>query len=665
MTGDRMASAPARVVIEDVVPEIDGGRFPVKRIVGATVTVEADILAEGHDRLAAVLCSRLAGASAWQESAMQPLLNDRWQGQFTVTELGEYEYTIIAWIDAFSSWRSGLIKKFDAGQDVTSELMEGAELIRAAAARAAGVDREWLTVQSAIVGGMSAPPLRLDAARSAELQSRMERYPDRNRATTYPRTLRVQVERERAAWGAWYEMFPRSCSPEAGRHGTFKDCAARVPYVASMGFDVLYLPPIHPIGVTHRKGANNTPAAGPNAPGSPWAIGSADGGHTAVHPALGTLDDFDQLVADARAHGLEVALDLAFQCSPDHPYVRDHPEWFRRRPDGTVQYAENPPKAYQDIFPLNFETAQWQEFWDELRRVVLFWIGHGITIFRVDNPHTKPFAFWEWLIREVHREHPAVIFLAEAFTRPKVMHTLAKSGFAQSYTYFTWRNTKAELTDYFVELTQPGTREYMRPNLFVNTPDILPEYLQFGGRPAFQVRLVLAATLAGNYGVYGPACELCEARAIPNTEEYQDSEKYQLRHWELERPDNLRPFIARLNAIRRDNPALRYDARLRFCTVDNEQLLAYAMTTPDLGNILVLVVTLDPHHAHSGTVELPIEALGIDAAQPYQVHELLGDARYLWHGARNVVAIDPAAAPAQIFRVRRHVRSERNFDYFM
>ena len=660
-----MAPAPSRVLIEAVAPEIDGGRFLIKRVVGDAVTVSADILADGHDLLAARLCFRRAGEAVWQEVEMRPLADDRWEGQFTVTQLGDYEYTITAWVDQFASWRRRLTKKFDAGQNVVSELLEGAELIRQAAPRAGGAERQWLEAQAAIVGGSAAPATRVAAAAGAELATAMQRYPDRQRATTYDRSLRVQVECERAAWGAWYEMFPRSCAPEAGRHGTLKDCAARVPYVAEMGFDVLYLPPIHPIGVTHRKGANNTEGAGPSDPGSPWAIGAAEGGHTAVHPALGTLDDFDQLVTTARDHGLEVALDIAFQCSPDHPYVREHPEWFRWRPDGSVQYAENPPKAYQDIYPLNFETERWQELWEELRRVVLFWIGHRITVFRVDNPHTKPFAFWEWLIREVRRVHPEVVFLAEAFTRPKVMRGLAKSGFAQAYSYFTWRNTKADLTDYFTELVHTQTCEYLRPNLFTNTPDILSEYLQFGGRAAFQIRLVLAATLAGNYGIYGPAFELCEAQAVPGTEEYQDSEKYQLRHWDLNRPGHLRAFIARVNAIRRANPALRHDSRLRFCTVDNDQIIAYAKSTADFANVLLIVVNLDPHHAQSGWVEVRLDQLGLDPGLPYQVHELLGDARYLWYGSRNYVAIDPQAAPAQIFRVRRRVRTERDFDYFM
>jgi starch synthase (maltosyl-transferring) len=432
-----------------------------------------------------------------------------------------------------------------------------------------------------------------------------------------------------------------------------------------MGFDVCYLPPIHPIGGTHRKGRDNTPAAGPDDPGSPWAIGGAEGGHTAVHPALGTLADFDRFVAAARAQGIEVALDLAFQCSPDHPWVGEHPEWFRWRPDGTLQYAENPPKKYQDIYPLNFETEHWTELWEALRRVVLFWIDHGVSIFRVDNPHTKPFAFWEWLIAEIRAQHPEAIFLAEAFTRPKVMSNLAKLGFSQSYSYFTWRNTKEELTAYFTELTQGETREYMRPNLFVNTPDILPEFLQFGGRPAFYVRLVLAATLGATYGIYGPPFELCETAAVPGSEEYLGSEKFEIRHWNLDRPESLRDFIAWLNRIRRDNPALHNDRSLRFLAVDNPAMIFYAKESRDGSNIVLVVVNLDPHHPQSGWVTVPIEEMGLDPQQPYQVHELLSDARYLWHGAHNYVALDPQVVPAHIFRVRRRIRTERDFDYFM
>ena len=486
----------------------------------------------------------------------------------------------------------------------------------------------------------------------------MGRCPDRINAATYDHLLSVAVERERAVYGAWYEMFPRSCATEPGRHGTFKDCEARLPYIARMGFDVLYLPPIHPIGLTYRKGRNNAPQCQPGDSGSPWGIGATEGGHKAIHAELGTLEDFDRLVASAREHDIEIALDIAFQCSPDHPYVIEHPAWFRHRPDGTVQYAENPPKKYQDIYPLNFDSEQWRELWEEMKSILLFWIEHGVTIFRVDNPHTKPFRFWEWLIAEIRRDHPEAIFLAEAFTRPKIMQHLAKSGFSQSYSYFTWRNTKDELTEYFTELTQTDVREYMRPNLFANTPDIIHEFLQSGGRPAFQVRLILAATLGASYGIYGPPFELCETRAFPGTEEYVDSEKYEIRHWDLDRPGNLHNLIGRVNSIRRENPALRRNDPLLFLPVDNDQLIAYVKFTPDLDNVILTVVNLDAHRAQSGWVEVPTEQLGLDPDQPYQVHDLLDDARYLWHGPRNYVALDPQVLPAHVLLLRRGINTD-------
>jgi starch synthase (maltosyl-transferring) len=460
-------------------------------------------------------------------------------------------------------------------------------------------------------------------------------------------------------------MFPRSCAPERGRHATFKDAVERLPYVASMGFDVLYLPPIHPIGRTHRKGKNNVDTVTPQDPGSPWAIGAAEGGHTAVHPQLGTQEEFQQLVAEARKFGLEVALDIAFQCAPDHPYVDQHPRWFRWRPDGTIQYAENPPKKYQDIYPLDFETEERQELWDELRDVVLFWAGQGVRIFRVDNPHTKPFEFWEWLIGQVKAVHPDSIFLAEAFTRPKVMYRLSKLGFTQSYTYFAWRNTKVELTQYFTELCQTGVREYFRPNLWPNTPDILTEYLQDGGRPAFMARLVLAATLGASYGIYGPAFELCEnVPREPGSEEYLNSEKYEIRQWDISRSDSLKEFIARVNRIRKENPALHGDWSLRFHPVNNDALICYSKGTEDLSDVILTVVNLDAHHVQSGWVDLPVAELGIDPNAPYQVHDLLSDARYLWHGSHNYVELNPRVSPAHIFRLRHRVRTESNFDYY-
>ena len=469
-----------------------------------------------------------------------------------------------------------------------------------------------------------------------------------------------------ARFSAWYEFFPRSTGASSTEHGTFATAEARLRYVADMGFDVVYLPPIHPIGRTKRKGPNNTLTAAPTDPGSPWAIGAAEGGHTAVHPDLGTLEDFRKFRETAEQMGLTIALDIAFQASPDHPYVREHPEWFKHRPDGTVQYAENPPKKYEDIYPFDFESHAWQELWQELRAVVTAWIERGVRVFRVDNPHTKPFAFWEWLIHEIRAEHPDVIFLAEAFARPRVMHQLAKLGFNQSYTYFTWRNTKHELTQYMTELVRGECSEYFRPSLWPNTPDILHEYLQLGGRPAFMCRAVLAATMSSIYGVYGPAFELLEhVPREPRMGEYLDSEKYQVRHWQLDHPASLRDFLARLNRIRRENPALQDNGSLRFHTVDNEHLIFYTKQTADLSNVILVVVNLDPHHPQSGFVELPLEQWRMDASRSFQMHDLLSDARYLWHGRRNYVTLDPQRAPAHVFRLRRHVGTGRDFVYYM
>ncbi len=655
---------PPRVVVESLAPSVDDGRFAARRIVGDVVVVTADVFAEGHDRLAVALRHRKQGATEWHETSMEPLGNDRWRGQFAVNELGFHEYLVEGSVDDYASWRGGLEKKFLAGQDVASDLTEGAALVSAAVARA-GDDREALRKAARVIGGDGATADRVEAALDPALAALMTRHRDRSTATRSSPLRLVEVERSRARFGAWYELFPRSMAPVPGRHGTLRDCIARLPYVAGMGFDVLYLPPIHPIGTTHRKGKNNATVAGPGDVGSPWAIGGAAGGHDAVHPDLGTLDDFDALVAEAARQGIEVALDLALQCSPDHPWVREHPEWFRHRPDGSIHYAENPPKKYEDIFPVHFESDGWSALWDEILRVVRHWVGHGVRIFRVDNPHTKPFAFWEWLIHQVRAETPDVVFLSEAFTRPRVLQRLAKCGFSQSYTYFTWRNTKPELTQYFTELSRPPLSDYLRPNLFANTPDILHEFLQSGGCAAHRIRLALAATLAGSYGIYGPPFERCEAEAREGTEEYANSEKYEVRFWPADAPGSLAPFIARMNAIRRDNPAFQYPDRLRFCPVDNDNLIAYTRTTPDGDNVLLVVVNLSPHHAHSGWVTLPLGDLGLEADAPFQVHDLLGDGRYFWQGPRNYVALDPQAAPAQVFRVRRRLRTERDFDYYL
>ena len=644
-----------RVVIEGVKPEIDGGRFPIKRIIGDKVVVEADIFADGHDVLHAVLLYRKEGDRRWIEFPMEFLVNDRWRGSFIVTELGRYQYTLTAWVDRFKSWREKLTKKLKARQDAPVDFLEGAQLITEAIQRTAEDDartmQEWVELLRSIEVSRSA---KTRLVLSKKVSMLMTKYADRQFATTYPRELGVVADREQARFSTWYEMFPRSCAPKPGEHGTFNDCQRRLPHIVEMGFDVLYFPPIHPIGYTNRKGKNNVTIANPDDPGTPWAIGSEEGGHKAVHHELGTLEDFRRLVNKAREHGVEVALDLAFQCSPDHPYVKEHPEWFRWRPDGTVQYAENPPKKYQDLYPFDFETENWRELWEELKSIVFFWIQQGVRIFRVDNPHTKPFAFWEWLITEVKRDYSEVIFLSEAFTRPKVMYHLTKLGFSQSYTYFTWRNVKQELTEYFIELTQTDVKEFFHPNLWPNTPDILSDYLREGERPAFITRLVLAATLGSNYGIYGPAFELCVNRRKDTiSEEYLDSEKYELKHWNIADPNGLKIIVARINRIRKENPALQGDFSLRFHEIDNDQLICYSKRTEDHSNVILVVVNLDYHNRQSGWVNLSLEELALGSNEIYQVHDLLGDAVYRWQGARNYVELNPQKIPAHILRVQQ------------
>jgi starch synthase (maltosyl-transferring) len=652
-----------RVVLEHVSPQVDGGRFPVKRVTGELVQVRADAFSDGHDVVACSLLHRHEDDSAWQELPMAALGNDVYAAEFRVARLGRHLYTVQAWLDRFGSWRRDLAKRIDAGQEIGVDLEIGRRLVEAAAARATGEDQRALRTATAQL----ADPRDGGADALAEpLEALMRRVAERSFAVELPEPLTVAVDRVRAGFSAWYELFPRSASDTLARHGTFADVEARLPYVASMGFDVLYLPPIHPIGRAHRKGPNNAEESNPGDLGSPWAIGAAEGGHTAIHPALGTLADLERLIAAAASHDIEIALDLAFQCAPDHPWVTEHPEWFRHRPDGSIQYAENPPKRYQDIYPLEFECEEWPALWDALLEVVRFWVGRGVRIFRVDNPHTKPLVFWEWLISEVQAEHPETIFLAEAFTRPKVMNRLAKAGFTQSYTYFTWRNTADELRAYVTQLTTGEEREFFRPNFWPNTPDILPEHLQIGGRPAFVSRLVLAATLSSNYGIYGPAFEIGEHRALrQGSEEYLDSEKYEQRAWDLDDPDSLRPLIALVNRARRDNPALQRTNGIRFLETGNPALLAYLKVDESGDNIVVCVVTLDPNHTQTAWLDLPLAELGLEEGRAFQVHDLLGGARYVWYGARNYVELDPYVVPAHIFRVRRRVRTEHDFDYFL
>jgi starch synthase (maltosyl-transferring) len=635
------------VVIENVAPAVDGGRYAAKREVGARLEVSADIFKEGHEVLVAFVRYRHEGETAWRESPMAFVDNDRWAGEIVLDTLGRWLFTIEALPDPFQSWLADLGKRVDAGQDVTSELLEGAAVVGAAAERAGGADAKGLRTHATRLTRGS-----VEAARDPELAALMTRHLDRTHATRAAVEYPVQVDRERARFAAWYEFFPRSAGVP-GRSATFKDAEAELDRIAAMGFDVVYLPPIHPIGTTHRKGRNNALTAEAGDPGSPWAIGGAEGGHDAVHPELGTLEDFDHFVATAAQLGLDVALDFAIQCSPDHPYVRQHPEWFFHRPDGTIKYAENPPKKYQDVYPVNFYGDDPAPLWQEMKRIVEFWIGHGVKSFRVDNPHTKPVVFWEWMIRELQRVHPDVIFLAEAFTRPKMMKVLAKAGFTQSYTYFTWRNEKQEMADYLEEITSPPVAEYFRGNLWPNTPDILHAALVRGGRPAFKLRLVLAATLSSLYGIYS-GYELCENVPVaPTSEEYLDSEKYEIKTRDWNAPGNLVDFITRVNAIRRANPALQLYRNLTFHAAGDPYVLWYRKSTADGSNVVFVAANMEPTVEHGSIVDVPIAELGLAPDQPYAMRELLSDVVYEWRGPRGFVRLFPDREPAQVFRLER------------
>ncbi len=655
-----------RVVIEAVSPEIDGGRFPAKRTVGDQVRVEADIFTDGHDSISASLLAHREGSSEWVEIPMRPLVNDRWTAAFRVSELGRYGFKVQGWVDHFETWRGALLKRIKAESDAAVDYLIGADLVAEAAERATGADAIWLHERAAVLRSGKAPrELRIHAT-DPTLHELAQRYPDKRFVTESDREATVVVEPVRARFSSWYEFFPRSTAQQPGRHGTFADCEKRLPYIAEMGFNVVYLPPIHPVGRTFRKGPNNNPDSQPGDHGSPWAIGSVEGGHKSILPELGTLADFKRFVSKAKEFNLSVAMDIAFQAAPDHPYVREHENWFRKRPDGTIQYAENPPKKYQDIYPFDFESEDWTGMWQELKSVFEYWIAQGVTIFRVDNPHTKAFPFWEWCIAEIKRDHPEVLFLAEAFTRPKIMYRLAKLGFSQSYTYFPWRNAKGELTAYLTELTQTPVREFFRPNQWPNTPDILTEFLQIGGRAVFSIRLLLAATLGANYGIYGPAFELMENRPVRHgSEEYLDSEKYEVRHWDLERADSLRPLIALVNAIRNENEALQTDWSLRFHSTENDQLICYTKESEDRSNLILTVVNLDPHHTQSGFITLPLDELEIPYDRGYEAEDLLAGERYLWHGPRNYVELNPARQSGHIFKIHRRMKVETDFEYFL
>ena len=654
-----------RAVIDAVLPAVDGGRFAVKCIAGEPFEVEAHCFADGHDALRVLLRwrSQADDGSATQEVEMTPQGNDVWLGSFTPPTPGRWLYTVQAWVDHAVSWRHELVRRQDVA-DIRLAVRIGADLLDGAAQRAqrdeAVADHAYLRNaagrwrQAAADASLDAAALKslvLDAAVAAMAA----RYPDRQHASEWHMPMPLVADRPRARFSTWYELFPRSASPTSHGHGTLADVMALLPYVSAMGFDVLYLPPIHPIGHERRKGRNNAEMAEPDDVGSPWAIGSREGGHKAVHPLLGTMDDVRALVNSAAALGMDIALDIAFQCAPDHPYVAQHRSWFRWRPDGTVQYAENPPKKYQDIYPFDFESEDWPTLWHELKSVFDFWIDAGVRVFRVDNPHTKSFAFWEWVITQIKVREPDVLFLSEAFTRPKVMHRLAKLGFSQSYTYFTWRQTGEELRAYFTELSLGPGRAYFRPNVWPNTPDILHAQFHHAGRPLFALRLVLAATLSSSYVIYGPAYELLENQPRqPGSEEYLDSEKYQLRHWgelSLSRTDNIAALIAGINRIRKAHPALQTMDGLHFHNTDNNQLLAYTRHSADGRDVLIVVVNLDPRFTQSGWLTLDPVALGLPHAASFDVQDLLSEQRFTWQGARHFIMLDPAKAPAHVLHV--------------
>jgi len=691
-----------RVVIEDVTPQIDWGSHPVRRVCGEEVEVSAAIFADGHNQVAARVLYRHEGESSWRFAPMEPLRDDVWKGVFTVDRLGSWRYALLGWIDHFATWASDLKKRLDAqtdpelgdavlaarrdpnadlnvgsnpvAQDIPLALASGAILVREAALRAQGSDAEKLLQIAESLEWLAGEKRSFyENPCDEEIERLMARYPDLTHATQFEVELPVWVDRERARFSAWYELFPRSASPIPGEHGTFRDVERQLPEIAAMGFDIVYLPPIHPIGRAFRKGPNNAIAAAPGAPGSPWAIGDRSaapcaplgaeaagdcGGHKSIHPELGTFTDFDRLVKSAKARGIEIALDIAFQCSPDHPWVAEHPEWFQIRPDGSIQYAENPPKKYQDIYPLNFESPDWRGLWNELYSVFEFWIERGVRVFRVDNPHTKSFAFWEWCLNEIQGKYPDAIFLGEAFTRPHLMYALAKRGFTQSYTYFTWRNSKSELESYLEEITRPPISDYFRPNFWPNTPDILHKTLQDGGRPAFMHRLILAATLSANYGIYGPAYELQEnAPARPpagkgESEEYLDSEKYQIRQRNRNAPNSLAPLITALNRIRRENRALQSNTSLHFHSIDNPNLICYSKSTPGFENTILVAVNIDSFNEQTGWTNLDLEKIGVSASGSFLVDDLLSGAQYTWRD-RNYIALRPGIQPAHIFRVSR------------
>ncbi|GAA4458041.1 alpha-1,4-glucan--maltose-1-phosphate maltosyltransferase [Nibrella saemangeumensis] len=636
-------------MIERVTPEIDEGRYPIKAVPGEIIAVEADIITDGHDKIAARLLYKHESDREWTEVSMKFINNDRWGASFTVGKPGRYLYTIEGWVDHIASWQHEIVLKIKDGQYVNSELLAGSHYVEGMAQRSKGDDKKTLKAMARLFKDKNQYGEAIAVAQSSQFTEWLNTYPERQHPTRYEPTLGIEVDREKAGFSTWYCLFPRSASQEPGRHGTFRDVEMLLPRIAGMGFDVLYLPPIHPIGTTFRKGKNNSVTSSPGEPGVPYGIGSELGGHTAIHPDLGTLEDFRNLIAACKGFGMEVAMDLAIQCSPDHPWAKEHPEWFKKRPDGTIQYAENPPKKYQDIYPVYFETDEWRSLWEELRQVMLTWGSWGVRMIRVDNPHTKPFVFWEWVIAEVKKVYPDMIFLSEAFTKPKVMQELAKRGFAQSYTYFTWRNNKQELEEYLTELTQTDMQHYFRPNFWPTTHDINPYILQSGHEPQFLVRFFLAATLSSNYGIFGPSFEMMEHVPIPGKEEYLNSEKYEIRHWDWNHTNKLTYLISLVNRIRKENTALQKTSNLTFCRVDDDYLMAYLKV--DGNNRLLMVVNMDAYNRRANMVQVPIWKLGIPDWKDYTVHDLLTGAYYTWRGEWNYVELDPYVLPMHLFRI--------------
>jgi len=639
-----------RVIISNVLPSVDDGLFPAKAIVNQKLDISADIFADGHDEIAASVLIKYRTEKPWSEYSLTLVNNDHWIYSFTPTKIGTYQFQILAWIDTFTSWKNGFEKKYSAGQDIDVELKIGLQVVEDALKRSTGKSKIQLQQWLNLLNEAESIEDKVNLIRNNTITEALYKCTDKNKATIYPKVFEITVERKRAGFSTWYELFPRSTSETPGTHGTFNDVIKLLPRISRMGFDVLYFPPIHPIGKVNRKGKNNSLRANDNDPGSPWAIGNEKGGHKEIHSKLGTLKDFKKLIQESKKHGLEIAMDIAFQCAPDHPYVLKHPSWFKWRPDGTVQHAENPPKKYEDILPFNFESDDWEDLWKELKGVMEYWIENGVSIFRVDNPHTKAIPFWEWVIKEIKDQHPETIFLAEAFTRPRIMEHLAKIGFTQSYTYFTWRHTKKELEEYVTELTRTDLKYYFRPNFWPNTPDILTPELTEGKENGHIIRLLLAATLSSSYGIYGPVYELNIDEPMPGKEEYMHNEKYEIKHWNWDFYTKTYEIISRINRIRKENASLQSTANIRFAETTNEQIISYVKFDAEYKNILIIAVNLDPYDTHSADIQLPLLE-GFKWEDNITVHDLLSGDKYQWSNDRNYVEINPYDIPAHVLRV--------------